>query len=52
MANQNILFDNRVSDLSPEEFDKAQLPPDKLGEALRLTRQSPNNENIGFQRFD
>jgi len=23
MANQNILFDNRVSDLSPEEFDKA-----------------------------
>ncbi|MAS62063.1 MAG: cell division protein FtsZ [Euryarchaeota archaeon] len=41
-----------ITGVGGDAINKAQLPPDKLGEALRLTRQSPNNENIGFQRFD
>ncbi len=41
-----------ITGVGGDAINKAQLPPDKLGEALRLTRQNPNNANIGFQRFD
>tara|TARA_Y100001968_G_scaffold288904_1_gene291524 strand:- start:19 stop:1182 length:1164 start_codon:yes stop_codon:yes gene_type:complete len=41
-----------ITGVGGDAINKAQLPPDKLGEALRLTRQNPNNTNIGFQRFD
>ncbi len=41
-----------ITGVGGDAINKAQLPPDKLGEALKLTRQNPNNSNIGFQRFD
>jgi len=41
-----------ITGVGGDAINKAQLPPDKLGEALKLTRQNPNNPNIGFQRFD
>ena len=41
-----------ITGVGGDAINKAQLPPDKLGEALKLTRQNPNSQNIGFQRFD
>ncbi len=41
-----------ITGVGGDAINKAQLPPDKLGEALKLTRQNPNSKNIGFQRFD
>jgi len=35
------------------ELNQARVEPDKLGEALKLSRsKASNNNNIGFQRFD
>ena len=42
-----------ITGVGGDAINKVQLQPDKLGEALRLTRQSPNkNVNTGFARFD
>ena len=41
-----------ITGVGGDAINKAQLPPDKLGEVLKLTRQNPNSQNIGFQRFD
>ena len=42
-----------ITSVGGDAINKVQLQPDKLGEALRLTRQSPNNNmNTGFERFD
>ncbi len=41
-----------ITGVGGDAINKAQLPPDKLGEALKLTRQNSNNQNIGFQKFD
>lgn len=41
-----------ITGVGGDAINKAQLPPDKLGEALKLTRQNPNSQNTGFQRFD
>tara|TARA_Y100000746_G_scaffold227924_1_gene235254 strand:+ start:210 stop:1376 length:1167 start_codon:yes stop_codon:yes gene_type:complete len=42
-----------ITGVGGDAINKVQLQPDKLGEALRLTRQSPNNNmNTGFERFD
>ena len=41
-----------ITGVGGDTINKAQLPPDKLGEALKLTRQNPNSPNIGFQKFD
>ena len=42
-----------ITGVGGDAINKVQLQPDKLGEALRLTRQSPNKSiNTGFERFD
>ena len=42
-----------ITGVGGDAINKVQLQPDKLGEALRLTRLSPNkNVNTGFERFD
>jgi cell division protein FtsZ len=41
-----------ITGVGGDAINKAQLPPDKLGEALKLTRQNSDSQNIGFQKFD
>jgi len=41
-----------ITGVGGDAINKGQLLPDKLGEALKLTRQNPNSQNTGFQRFD
>ena len=41
-----------ITGVGGDAINKDQIPPNKLGEVLKLTRQNPNSQNTGFQRFD
>ena len=42
-----------ITGVGGAELNQLRVEPDKLGEALKLSRsKASNNSNLGFQRFD
>ena len=44
MANQNMLFDNRVADLAPEEFDRVQQTSEDENSGIGNTKKKHDKE--------